>query len=150
MQLKIPPVVIFFLSIGLVFGGYYVFPELVYKFEYQTLISRIILAIGVLVAFSGIISFRLKGTTVDPTKPNKASSLVTTGVYRYTRNPMYLGMAFILLGGILRIGNPVAIVGLVFFVWYLTQFQIKPEERALQELFGEEYDDFCSRVRRWI
>lgn len=67
MQLKIPPVVIFFISVGLSFGSYYVFPELGYSFKYQTIISRLFLAIGVLVAFSGIISFRLKGTTVDPT-----------------------------------------------------------------------------------
>lgn len=150
MRLKIPPVVILFLSLGIIFGASYLFPDLEYKFGYQTLLSRIFLAMGVLVAFSGIISFRLKGTTVDPTKPSKASSLVTSGIYTYTRNPMYLGMALILLGGIIRIGNPTTIIGLMFFVWYLTQFQIKPEEDALVDLFGDEYRDYCRRVRRWI
>lgn len=150
MQLKIPPVVILFISLGLVFAGYYLVPDFTYKFEYQTLISRVFLGLGVLIAFSGIISFRIKGTTVDPTKPNKASSLVTGGIYKYTRNPMYLGMALVLVGGIIRLGNPVALIGLFFFVWYLTRFQIKPEEKALNELFGREYEDFCSKVRRWI
>lgn len=150
MRLKIPPVVVFFLSLGLVFGGYYLFQSQTYKFDYQTLLSRVFLALGVLSAFSGIISFRMKGTTVDPTQPDKASSLVTGGVYRYTRNPMYLGMAFILIGGIIRIGNPLSLIGLVFFVWYLTRFQIKPEEEALIKIFGKEYEDYCRKVRRWL
>ncbi len=150
MKLKIPPVVILFLSLGIIFGISFVLPDLEYKFSYQTLLSRIFLAMGVLVAFSGIISFRLKGTTVDPSNPSKASSLVTRGVYTFTRNPMYLGMALVLVGGIIRIGNPVTILGLLFFVWYLTQFQIKPEEEALNDLFGDEYKDYCSKVRRWI
>ncbi|MEO9484267.1 MAG: isoprenylcysteine carboxylmethyltransferase family protein [Ekhidna sp.] len=150
MRLKIPPVVILFLSLGIIFGMSYAFPAWVYKFEYQTLLSRIILAMGVLAALSGILSFRMKGTTVDPTKPDKASSLVTAGIYKYTRNPMYLGMALILFGGIIRIGNPSTILGLVFFVWYLTHYQIKPEEEALSELFGKEYEEFCSKVRRWL
>ncbi|MEP1033827.1 isoprenylcysteine carboxylmethyltransferase family protein [Ekhidna sp.] len=150
MQLKIPPVVIFFLSLGITFAAYYLFPALIYKFEYQTLISRIFLSLGVLIAFSGIISFRLKGTTVDPTKPDKASSLVTVGIYKYTRNPMYLGMGLVLLGGIIRIGSPLAFSGLIFFVWYITTFQIKPEEQALLKIFEKDYDDYCERVRRWL
>ncbi len=150
MKLKVPPVVVLFLSLGIIFGISILIPSISFRFEYQTILSRVILALGVLVAFSGVISFRLNGTTVDPTKPSKATSLVTKGIYNYTRNPMYLGMAFILAGGILRIGNPLAIVGLVFFIWYLTRFQIKPEENALKELFGKEYEDYCGRVRRWI
>lgn len=150
MQLKIPPVVIFFISLGLTFGAYYLFPDLIYKFQYQTLLSRLFLAMGVLVAFSGIILFRLRGTTVDPTKPDKASALVTGGIYRYTRNPMYLGMALVLVGGIIRIGNPLAFFGLIFFVWYITTFQIKPEEKALINLFGKDYEEYCESVRRWI
>ncbi len=150
MKLKIPPVVIFFISLGLSFGGYYAFPGLTYSFDYQTLLSRLFLAMGVLTAFSGIIAFRLKGTTVDPTNPDKASRLVTGGIYRYTRNPMYVGMALVLIGGIIRIGSPVSISGIFFFVWYLTAFQIKPEEEALFKLFGKEYEEYCSRVRRWL
>lgn len=150
MRLKIPPVVILFLSLGIIFGTSYLFPNLEYDFGYQTLLSRILLALAVLAAFSGIISFRFKGTTTNPSNPSKATSLVTGGIYKYTRNPMYLGMALILFGGIIRIGNPVAFLGLIFFVWYLTQFQIKPEEEALTELFEGAYKDYCDKVRRWL
>ena len=126
------------------------FPNSIYEFQYQTTVSRIFLALGVLSAFSGIIAFRLKGTSVDPRNPDDASSLVIGGIYKYTRNPMYLGMALILLGGIIRLGNPFALIGLLFFVWYITQFQIKPEEEALGKLFGKDYADYQSKVRRWI
>ena len=111
MKLKIPPVVVFFIGVAMSFGGYYAYPEFTYAFQYQTLLSRIFLGMGVLCAFSGIVAFRLKGTTVDPTKPDKASALVTHGVYNYTRNPMYLGMALVLIGGIIRIGSPISIIG---------------------------------------
>jgi protein-S-isoprenylcysteine O-methyltransferase Ste14 len=150
MKLRIPPVVIFFLALGILFGAHYLFPELSYSFSNQTLLSRIFLGLGVLISFSGIISFRMKGTTVDPLHPKKASSLVRSGIYRYTRNPMYLGMALVMIGGIIRIGNPIGIVALIFFVWYITIFQIKPEEEALKKLFEDEYKTFCKKVRRWI
>ncbi|WP_420315894.1 methyltransferase family protein [Ekhidna sp.] len=150
MKLKIPPVVIFFLGIGCIFGAHHFWPEYSYQFAYQTLLSRLFLAVGVLIAFSGIITFRMKGTTVDPLHPDKASALVTSGVYRYTRNPMYLGMALVILGGIVRIGNPIGILGVVFFIWYIDRFQILPEEESLTKIFGEEYRQFCEQVRRWV
>ena len=69
MKLKVPPVVVLFLSLGIIFGISILIPSISFRFEYQTILSRVILALGVLVAFSGVISFRLNGTTVDPTKP---------------------------------------------------------------------------------
>lgn len=150
MKLKIPPVIVFFIGIAMVFGGHHFFTEWSYQFANQTLLSRIFLAAGVLIAFSGIIKFRMKGTTSNPLHPEKASALVSSGIYRYTRNPMYLGMALVMIGGIIRVGNPVGISGVLFFVWYITQFQIKPEEQALEEIFKEEFQSYCKRVRRWI
>ena len=150
MKLKIPPVIIFFISVAMMFGAYYVMPEWSYSFSYQTGISRIFLAAGVLVAFSGIIIFRMNRTTTDPMHPDKASALVTAGIYQYTRNPMYLGMALILVGGLIRIGNPLSSFGLIFLVFYLDRFQIRQEEEVLSKLFGSRYEEYCKRVRRWI
>lgn len=138
------------MALGINFGAHYLFPEYSYGFLYQTLLSRIFLGMGVLALFSGIISFRIKGTTVDPLNPEKASSLVQSGIYKYTRNPMYLGMALVLLGGIVRIGNPIGLLAIMFFIWYITKFQIKPEEAALKKIFGAEYEKFCNKVRRWV
>lgn len=92
----------------------------------------------------------MKRTTVDPLHPEKASSLVTTGIYQYTRNPMYVGMAFVLIGGLIRIGNPLCLAGVLFFIWYLDRFQIRPEEEALKKQFGEEFEQYCERVGRWV
>lgn len=150
MKLKIPPVIVFFIALGLLFGTYYLFPDLVYSFLYQRLISRVFLIGGALCAFSGIIAFRLRSTTVDPMNPQKASTLVTHSIYQYTRNPMYVGMAMVLLGGIIRIGSPLGILSVLFFIWYITKFQIKPEEDALLKIFKEEYKSYCRKVRRWV
>lgn len=150
MRLKIPPVIIFFLSLGILFGVYQLTPEFRWDYPFRTLLSRIFLIGGALIALAAMSAFRLKGTTVDPRRPEEASSLVTSGVYQYSRNPMYLGMALVLIGGVIRIGNPFCVLGVCFFVWYLTQFQIKPEEDALKKVFGEAYENFCTDVRRWV
>lgn len=150
MKLKIPPVVILFVSLGLLFGSYYLVPDWANSFIYQELISRIFLVGGTLCVLLGIIAFRVKSTTVDPMNPKKASALVTHGIYQYTRNPMYVGMAMVLLGGIIRIGSPLGIISVLFFVWYITRFQIKPEEEMLRKIFKEEYESYCRKVRRWV
>ena len=82
--------------------------------------------------------------------PEKATQLVTRGIYQYTRNPMYLGMACVLIGGLIRIGNPLGMPGILFFIGYITRFQIRPEEEVLQKIFGEKYTDYRIKVRRWI
>ncbi len=134
----------------MMFGAHYLMPEWSYSFHSQRLISRIFLTFGVIVAFSGIIHFRMNGTTVDPRNPQKATKLVQNGVYRYTRNPMYLGMVLVLSGGAVRVGNPLSVIGIVFLVWYLTRFQIKPEEDALKNKFGDVYLQYRTKVRRWV
>ncbi|GAB4229595.1 MAG: isoprenylcysteine carboxylmethyltransferase family protein [Ekhidna sp.] len=150
MKLKIPPFIVFFLSLGIIFGIHYLTRDLRFTFIYQTTLSRVFLALGVLLAIAGIVAFRTHGTTVDPLHPDKVSNLVTGGVYKYSRNPMYLGMALVLLGGVIRIGNPVTVLGLAFFVWYLTRYQIKPEEETLLTKYGDEFKAYCSKVGRWI
>jgi len=150
MNLKIPPVIVFVFALTMLFGCYYFFPGFSYSIPYQKIFSSAFLAIGLLVGAMGIIAFRSQGTTVDPMNPGKASHLVTKGIYRYTRNPMYLGMSLVLFGGFIRLGNPMGILSVLFFVSYLSRFQIKPEEKALKELFGEDYTAYCRKVNRWI
>ena len=150
MELKIPPVVVFLVCLASMFGIYYLMPDLSFDFAFRKTLSRIFLVIGALLGIIGIVAFRQYQTTVDPTNPDKASHLVTTGVYRYTRNPMYLGMLFVLIGGAIRIANPLCLLSLILYVGYMTQFQIKPEERALQKEFGERYNEYLRNVRRWL
>jgi protein-S-isoprenylcysteine O-methyltransferase Ste14 len=95
-------------------------------------------------------AFRRARTTVNPLKPEAASALVVAGVYRFTRNPMYVGFAALLLAWAAWLAVPIALLGPAFFVAFLTRFQIVPEERALRERFGESFDAYCRQVRRWL
>jgi protein-S-isoprenylcysteine O-methyltransferase Ste14 len=118
---------------------------------------EIAIAVGSLLIFSGLSMsvlsaglFKKKKTTVLPFKPQRTSALVTDGFYRFTRNPMYLGMALVVLGAIFITRQPVGLLALFAACAYLTKFQIKPEEKALEQIFGQEFLDYKSRVRRWI
>ena len=117
---------------------------------HAVIFSRVFLVCGFLSGFSGIVAFRRKGTTIDPKKPQKASHLVREGIYQWTRNPMYLGMLLILIGGAIRTGSPFGILPIFLFIFYMTRFQIIPEEKALKKRFGSVYEDYCRKVRRWI
>ena len=97
-----------------------------------------------------ILDFRRSGTTVHPHTPEKASTVVADGVYRYTRNPMYLALAVALLAWAVRLGNVAAFAGVPAFVAYMTRFQVKPEERVLAEKFGAPYREYMQTVRRWV
>lgn len=107
-------------------------------------------AIGILVALAGVLSFRRARTTVNPMRPQAATSLVASGVYRYTRNPMYLGMLLVLIGWGAFLARPWALAVLPTFVLYMSRFQIIPEERALQGIFGAEFEAYRRTVRRWL
>lgn len=110
----------------------------------------LLIAAGVLVAVLGVVEFRRAGTTVNPMSPERASNVVTSGVYRWTRNPMYLGMASVLAGLTLAVGSTTGVLVTAGFCAYLSRFQIVPEERRLLEAFGEPYARYLREVRRWI
>ena len=99
---------------------------------------------------AGLLAFRKANTTVNPLKPQRSSAVVTSGVYRVTRNPMYLGLVLILLGLAVFLASPWALMGPVAFGAFITRFQIRPEERVLAERFGAAYTEYCARVRRWL
>lgn len=106
--------------------------------------------VGLYVATLAMLQFNRANTTVNPLSPEEASSLVTSGVFERTRNPMYVGLLFILTGWAVWLGSPTNLAMLVLFVVTLTQLQIKPEEAAMRALFGQAFDDYCQRVRRWV
>ena len=89
-------------------------------------------------------------TTVNPLRPANSSTLVNNGLYRYSRNPMYLGLLAILTGWAIWLANPLNLILLIGFIFYITEFQIKPEEQVLQDKFSTQYADYCRQVRRWI
>lgn len=99
---------------------------------------------------AGVIAFRRARTTVDPMRPGAASTLVVAGIYRLSRNPMYLGFALALLGWALVLAKVSALLVLPLFVLYLNRCQIRPEEAALRARFGSAFDAYAARVRRWL
>jgi protein-S-isoprenylcysteine O-methyltransferase Ste14 len=106
--------------------------------------------VGVVFDLSALMAFRRAKTTINPMKPQSTSSMVTSGVYRATRNPMYVGLVFLLGGWAVYLWTWWALLGPVAFAAYITRFQIAPEERALIALFGAEYLTYKSQVRRWL
>ncbi len=98
----------------------------------------------------GLAAFRASRTTINPLKLDHASALVTGGVYRVTRNPMYVGVMLLLLAWGIYLSSLLSLAGLPVFVMYITRFQIQPEERVLRNIFGEKYSSYEKRVRRWL
>jgi protein-S-isoprenylcysteine O-methyltransferase Ste14 len=113
-------------------------------------LAALVVLIGQGIAVAGMIAFRRARTTINPVRASEASSLVSGGVYRFTRNPMYLGWALTLFAWALYLGNLLALTALPMFVWYITRFQIAPEERILLSLFGSEFVSYTAKVRRWV
>jgi len=109
----------------------------------------LLLAAGA-IGIAGVRAFARARTTVDPLRPERASTLVTSGIYRRTRNPMYVALAIALLAWALWLAHPLALLGVVAFMAWMSRHQIAPEERALQALFGAEFERYCSEVRRWL
>ena len=126
------------------------FPALNFQFPFQSIVAWVIGMLGVLACALGISEFNRAKTTVNPTKPDSASSLVRTGIYRRTRNPMYVGFLLVLTGGAAAVANLASFLILPAFVVYMNRFQIKPEERALASIFGDDFKAYCAEARRWI
>jgi len=147
---KIPPLVVLGVSALLMWLTAAALPTFALDFAARPIIALALAFAGVLISVSGVIVFRLAGTTVNPTKPGSTSSLVRNGPYRVTRNPMYLGFALMLIGWGLFLSNVLALCFLAVFGIYIDRFQIAPEEAALTARFGREFIAYKARVRRWL
>ena len=114
------------------------------------MLSIVIFVSGLMILISAVSLFKKKETTVNPMSPEKASSLVVDGVFKYTRNPMYLGMSVVLLSISIQFNLIGGLLIVCLFVAYITAFQIIPEEEAMEENFGQDYLLFKKNTRRWI
>ena len=113
-------------------------------------ISLFLLILGLIIFISAVRSFRKQKTTVNPLKPKQASSLVTSGIFRFSRNPMYLGMLIILLSISFKFNLLGGMIISLLFLIFITKFQIYPEEEAMNELFGDKFTQYSNTTRRWI
>ena len=150
LELKIPPPVVALLTAGFIWCAARAVPALGFILPHRNMLALALLLAGLSVAISGATAFRRARTTINPLKPETASALVVSGIYQYTRNPMYLGLILALLGWVLFLSNALAFVFLPAFILYLNRFQIRPEERALAARFGQEFAAYQAKVRRWL
>ena len=148
METKVPPpIVTLIFGLSIYFSrGIFQVVEIKYSFYFGILL----LVLGFVILISAVRLFRKDKTTVNPLSPEQATKLVTDGIFKYSRNPMYLGMALV-LGSIAIFFNLIGgIILVALFCAYITKFQILPEERAMRDLFSDDFDKYTKVTRRWI
>ena len=150
IELKVPPALLGVITAALMWCAASATPERDFLFPSRLVFPLGLALVGALTCLAGVVSFRRANTTVNPMKPESTSSLVVSGIYKYTRNPMYLGFLLILLAWAAALSNVWALVGIPAFVLYMNRFQISPEERMLASRFELEYAEYRGRVRRWL
>lgn len=150
LELKIPPPLVALLVGAAMWFGSRLGPALDVPLVVRAIAFVAIGLLGGASALAGNLEFKRAKTTINPLRPQNATALVTSGIYRYTRNPMYVGLTLVLLGWAAFLCSAWAIAGPVVFLLYINRFQIEPEEKILAAKFGAPYSEYVSRVRRWL
>ena len=148
METRIPPPIV-----TLVFGLSIYFSREIFQaveIKYSFYIGILLLVLGLAILISAVRLFRKDKTTVNPLSPEQATKLVTGGIFKFSRNPMYLGMACVLSSMAMFFNIIGGIVLIALFCAYITKFQIIPEEKAMIDLFSQDFDQYKQTTRRWI
>ena len=148
MDNKIPPPIVTMICGLSIYFSRSLFSEKIYI--YNNIVSISFFFLGAAFLVLALSSFKKQKTTISPLRPEKASALVISNVYKYSRNPMYLGMLFILISLSIRYNIIGGIITISIFIFFITKFQIKPEEVQMEKLFGEKYVIYKKRTRMWI
>ena len=150
LALKVPPVAQVIITAAAMYGVSKMVPALTFSLNGSTALAVGLGVIGMSLGVMGVTQFRKAQTTPNPQALEKVSSLVTSGIYGYSRNPMYLGLVLILLGWAFYLPHFLSFVLLPVFILYMTRFQIQPEEEMMARKFGKTYQAYLNKVRRWI
>ena len=151
LELKVPPDVVLLVVAGLMWLAAALTPPLeVAPLGYRVVVAAIVTLLAVTLVAAAKTALARAGTTSDPRRPDQAVCLVTTGAYRFTRNPIYLAMMLALLAWAVLLSNPVSACVSAAFAAYIGRFQIRPEERALRDRLGQGYAEYAHGVRRWL
>jgi protein-S-isoprenylcysteine O-methyltransferase Ste14 len=150
LELKIPPLILVLIFGTLMWLFHLSFTISLLASDIALILLLFFVSFGLIIIISGVLVFQKAQTTVNPTKPETSSSLVKSGIYNFTRNPMYVGMASVLTGWGFYLSNPGSLAFMLGFILYMNHFQIRPEEKVLTRLFGQEFVDYCTTVRRWL
>lgn len=150
LELKVPPLVVTALFAALMWLATFLFPSMTNAVAGQGAFATFFAVAGAATALAGVAALRRASTTLDPTRPESAGALVTDGIYRATRNPVYLGFLLALIGWGVWLGHPGSLLLVPLFPLYLNRFQIEPEERALGARFDEAFERYARETRRWL
>lgn len=150
LECRIPPLALVLLFAIVMWLLNLAFPEARISIQGAGWLAAVIAILGCVTAALGVIAFRQAETTVDPRAPEQTERIVSTGIYRVSRNPMYVGFFLFLLAWATYLQQIIATPVLALFVAYLTRFQIVPEEQWLLAKFGEVFTEYCGRTRRWV
>ncbi|GAA4809807.1 hypothetical protein GCM10011365_15360 [Marinicella pacifica] len=150
LALKIPPALLFIIWLAAMASVRYIFPGLNYTFFLTPYIAGLFFILGLFLVLAGFFHFRKVQTTINPRQPEKTTTIVTSGIYRVSRNPMYLGFLMWLIAWAFMLANLVGFVFLPLFVFYMNRYQIIPEERILLNQFGDIYYRYLNKVGRWL
>ncbi|AWB70858.1 isoprenylcysteine carboxylmethyltransferase family protein [Vibrio cholerae] len=150
LELKVPPVAVFLVALALIHLSSILFPTLTITLPWPSLVMALCFCSSGFWGIAGLLEFRRFKTTVNPMAPDLAATVVDSGVFALSRNPMYLGLLLLLFGLAYWQENALSLVIVGGFLLYMNQYQIEPEERILEAKFGEAYLDYKKRVRRWL
>ena len=150
LELKVPPVAVVLVFAGMMWLASRYETSLVLAVPWHGMLAVMFVIIGIAISLAGVIQFHRAKTTVHPVKLEATTAMVTSGVYRFSRNPMYLGFLLALMGWATWLSHGLAFIFLPFFVLYIDRFQIMPEERTLAAKFGGEFIAYQNSVRRWL
>ena len=148
LENKIPPAAVWFICALIMWGIARLLPF--GALPHLPIVAIVMALIGIGAGIAGIWSFYKARTTINPLEPSEATHFVSEGIYKLSRNPMYVGLACCLVSWAIWLSYLLPWLGVLLFIAYMTHFQIIPEERALRQKFGDEYQNYCLKVRRWL
>ena len=149
----IPPPAVLLITLLLIFGISRVDNHRILRldaWQLNSLLAALLVIVGIGIAVLAIKQFRQAQTTVNPLRPDSASRLVTSGIFKRSRNPMYLGMVLVVLSSVVFYGSAWGLLAVAAFIAFISRFQIVPEERAMKALFGDQFDSYKLHTRRWV
>ena len=150
IELKVPPLGLALIIAAAMWLASKIIPSLALALPWLPVCTVVLVGAGIAFVLAGVVAFRKAKTTVNPTNPETTSTVVASGVYAVSRNPMYVGFLLILAGWAVFLGHAFSFLLLPVFVLYMNRFQIVPEERVLSARFGSEYTAYMQSVRRWL
>lgn len=150
LELKVIPPVQLIISASLMYSLATYFPQYDFVLQISLPIIIILIIAASLIGILALYDFHKHQTTFHPHTPEKTSKVVDTGVFSYSRNPMYISLVMLLLALGFYFQNYSSFCIVPLFIGYITRFQIIPEEKMLDKLFPNDYQTYCQKVNRWF